>query len=71
MTTLIYTCIHVYVLYDKRDRVVKSVDISFDHLTAVSGVGSSPTRDTCDKPSSACGCVRSFFSGFYRLRPTY
>ena len=25
----------------------------------------------CDKPSSACGCVSSFFSGYSRFRPTY
>ena len=28
--------------------MVKSADFVFDHLTAVSGVGSSPTRGTCE-----------------------
>ena len=54
---IIHASIHVYfsqpLLVDFiGDRVVKSADISLphliiDHLTAVSGVGSSPTQGTC------------------------
>ena len=40
---------------------------AFDHLTAVTGVGSSPLVKT----KSARGCLRCFFSGFSRFRPTY
>ena len=52
-----------------RDRVVKSADISllhltrcFDHLTALSGVGSSPIRGICETSQVLLADVPGGFS---------
>ena len=45
---------------------------SLDHLTAVSGVGSSPALATCETSQVLlAGVSGGFFSGFSRFRPTY
>ena len=61
------------ILSAPQDRVGKSADNPFDHLTAVSGVWvrSLHGAHICNKPSSACGCGRWFFSGSSRFRSTY
>ena len=42
------------------------------HLTAVTGVGSSPTRITSETSQVLlAGCVRWFFPGYSRFRPTF
>ena len=37
--------------------------LNYSIITAVSGVGSSPALATCEKPSSACVCVRWSYRG--------
>ena len=41
----------------------------FDHLTTVSGVGSSPALATCEKSQVPLAGVSFFFSGFFVFAP--
>ena len=54
-----------------RGRAVKSaVSYSLDHLTAVSGMGSSPAVPTCETSQVLLAGVPAVFSrGFSRFRP--
>ena len=45
--------------------------LSFDHLTAVSGVGSSPALATCETSQVLLACVSGGFPGVLPFRPTY
>ena len=45
--------------------------LSFDHLTAVSGVGSSPALATCETRQVLLASVSVGFTGVLRFRPTY
>ena len=47
------------------------VAVSFDHLTAVSGVGSSPALATCEKRQVLLSGVSGVFPGVLPFRPTY
>ena len=59
-----------------RALIVHYRSLPFDYLTAVSGVGSSPTWGTCETSQVLLVAVsggfshRRFFSGFSRFRPT-
>ena len=44
---------------------------SFDHLTAVSGVGSSPALATCETSQVLLADVSGGFTGVLPFRPTY
>ena len=44
---------------------------SFDHLTAVSGVGSSPALATCETRQVLLAGVSGGFPGVLPFRPTY
>ena len=44
---------------------------SFDHLTAVSGVGSSPALATCETSQDLLAGVSGGFPGVLPFRPTY
>ena len=44
---------------------------SFDHLTAVSGVGSSPALATCEKSKVLLAGVSGGFSGVVPFRPNF
>ena len=44
---------------------------SFDHLTAVSGVGSSPALATCETSQVLLAGVSGGFPGVFLFRPTY
>ena len=44
---------------------------SFDHLTAVSGVGSSPALATCETRQVLLAVVSGGFPGVLPFRPTY
>ena len=44
---------------------------SFDHLTAVSGVGSSPALATCETSQVLLAGVSGGFPGVLPFRPTY
>ena len=44
---------------------------SFDHLTAVSGVGSSPALATCETSQVLLAGVSGDFPGVLPFRPTY
>ena len=53
-----------------RDRAVKSVVSSLDHLTAVSGVGSSPSLATCETSQVLlAGGSGGFFLGVLPFSP--
>ena len=58
-----------------RGRVGKVAELyrskSFDHLTAVSGVGSSPALATCDTSQVLLAGVPCGFPGVLPFRPTY
>ena len=65
---------HFYVLGGgTRDRVFKVAVFqrSFDHLTAVSGVGSSPALATCGTRQVLLAGVSGGFPGVLPFRPTY
>ena len=55
--------IAVVIVDSSRGRMVKSADISFGHLSAVSDVDSSPTRGICETSQVLCSFSRgsSFF----------
>ena len=44
---------------------------SFDHLTAVTGVGSSPALATCETSQVLLAGVSGGFPGVLSFRPTY
>ena len=44
--------------------------LSFDHLTAVTGVGSSPTLATCETSQVLLASVLGGFPGVLPFRPT-
>ena len=63
---------HLIVQGGPHVQVVKTVHYRikpFDHLTTVSGAGSSHIGGTCETRSAACGCVRCFFSGALLFSP--
>ena len=45
--------------------------LSFDHLTAVTGVGSSPALATCETSQVLLAGVSGGFPGVLPFRPTY
>ena len=45
--------------------------LSFDHLTTVSGVGSSPALATCETSQVLLAGVSGGFPGLLPFRPTY
>ena len=48
-----------------------SVFLSFNHLTIVSGVGSSPALATCETSQVLIAVVSGGFPGVLLFRPTY
>ena len=65
------------IIYDggPRGRVNKVAEfqrsLSFDHLTAVTGVGSSPALATCETSHVLLAGVSGGFPGVLPFRPTY
>ena len=47
------------------------LSLSFDHLTAVSGIGSSPALATCETSQNLPAGVSGVFPGVLPFRPTY
>ena len=56
--------------FEKSDPVVKVVVFSALDHSSISPCGCMTLSGNVDKPSSACGCVRCFFSGYSRFRPS-
>ena len=59
---------HCFKVSCKEDQIVSG---SFDHLNAVSGVGSSPALVTCETRQVLLAGVSGGFPGVLPFRPTY